>query len=134
MSLWRLGKLEEQKPGDEPDDVESTGDEEGRAPTHGGGDDGDKQGGDDGPDIGAAVEDAGGQGTFAAGEPEGDGLDGGGEVGRFADAEHETRHAELQGCAGEGVAHRGQAPDDDREGVTDFDAEPIDDASGDRHH
>ena len=81
--------------------------------------------------VGAGVEEAGGEGALFGGEPLGGGLDGGGEVAGLAEAEQDAGDAEADDGDDEGVAHGGQRPDADGEGVADLGAELVDDAAGD---
>jgi hypothetical protein len=116
-------------PDDEPDHAEAAGEDEGPLPAEMGGDPGHREGNEDGSDAGAAVEEAGGEGAFAFGEPFRDGLDGGGEVAGFAKAEEEAGDAEGERRAGEGVADGREAPQADGEGVAETNADGVNDAA-----
>ncbi len=106
------------------------GGEEGCAPSPVGGDEGDEGGGDEGGGVGAGVEEADGLGALLGGEPLGDGLDGGGEVAGFAEAEEDAGDAEAGDGGDERVAHGGERPDADGEGVAGLGAELVDHAAG----
>ena len=66
----------------------------------------------------------------SGGEPLGDGLDGGGEVAGFAEAEEDAGDAEAGDGGDQRVAHGGEGPDADGEGVAGLGAELVDDAAG----
>ena len=82
-------------------------------------------------DVRTGVEDAHSQRTLALRKPLGDGLNGGGKVAGFSDAEEETRNAEFKRGIGQGVAHRGEAPYRHDENAVDACADLIDHVSGD---
>ena len=89
-----------------------------------------RRGGDERGEVGAGVEDAGGEGALFGGEPLGGGLDGGGKVAGFAETEADAGDVEAKDGGDEGVRDRRQAPDQDGEGVAGFGAEPVDKAAG----
>ena len=120
----------EDEPDDEPEEAHRAGGQKGGSPVVVAEDDGDEPGDDDGADVRTGVEDAGGEGALLGGEPLGDGLDGGGEVAGFAEAEHEAGDVEADDRGDEGVAHGGERPDADGESVSQLGAELVDQASG----
>ena len=111
--------------------AEDAGGEKGGAPSVVDGNPGNDERRENGSDICAGVEDAGGQRALALRKPLGDGLDGGGKVSGFAEAEEEARDAEFEGGIGQRVAHRGEAPDAHDDDVADARADLVDDAAGD---
>ncbi len=74
------------------------------------GDVGDQRGRDEEGGGGSGVEQAGGQRPLLAGEPLGGRLDGGGEVARFAEAQHEAGDAEAADREDQRMSHRGKRP------------------------
>ncbi len=77
-------------------------------------------------DVGAGIEECGGEGAFLAREPLRDGLDGGGEVAAFAEAEGDAGDAKAGDGAHEGVSGGGKAPRGDGDGVADLGAVAVD--------
>ena len=122
------------EPDDQPDEIEAGGGDERHSPTKVGGDEGHHEGCDESSEVGAAIEDSGGKGSFFAGEPVGGGFEGGGEVGGLAEPEAEADYLELKRGSGEGVEHGSNAPDDDGQGVAEAGAEVVDQAARDGHH
>ena len=112
--------------------AEDAGDQKGRVPAVVDRDPGDDERRQNGAEICAGVEDAGGQRALALREPLGDGLDGGREVAGFAKAEAEARNAELKHRVGQRVAHGGEAPDGHDDHVADARADLVDEPSGDQ--
>ena len=120
----------EEEPDDEPDHAHGSGGEEGCLPAVACSDEGYEGGRDEGGSVGAGVEEADGLGALAGREPLADGLDGGGEVSGFAEAEKDAGDAEACDGAYEGVAHGGDAPDEDGDGVAGLGAELVNHAAG----
>ncbi len=120
----------EEQPDDAPDEPHGAGRDKGGVPSPAHGDGGDKDRSDEGGGVGAGVEEAGGEGSFFRGEPLGSGLDGGGEVSGFAEAEEDAGDAEADYAADERVADGGASPDENGEGIAGLGAEPVDDATG----
>ncbi len=92
-----------------------------------------RDGSEDGADVGAGVEDAGGEGAFLLREPLGRRLDGRREVARLTEAEEATGDHEPARSPGQGMEHGGDGPDDERPGETRLGAQPVDDATGEEH-
>ena len=81
---------------------------------------------DDGGDVGAGVEQAGGVGALALREPQRHGLHRGREVAALAQAQGDAGDEEAAHAAHQRVPQGGDAPGDDRHGVSDLAAEAVD--------
>src|SRR5580692_10723609 len=90
-----LGPAIVDKPKNQPNDAECPCDDKGTAPTDQHDQSGHRNGNNNVADIGAGVEKAGCQGALTLGKPLGDGLDAGGKVGCFSEAEHEHGNAKV---------------------------------------
>ena len=81
---------------------------------------------DDGADVGAGVEDCGGRSALALGKPQGDRLDGRGEIAAFAEPQRDAREKESADAVDQGVPDGRDAPRGDRNRVADLRAEAVD--------
>ena len=137
--LCLAGGVVEPEPEDQPKKTRGAGENEGHLPSLLVAEmdqaPGNEEGGDHGAKIRAAVEDAGGQGPFPLGEPLGHGLDGGGEIAGFADAEGAAHHnVHHHQPSDKGVEHAEHGPDDERKGQAELGADSIDDPAGQNGH
>ena len=120
----------EEHPDNKPTKPHGSGGDKGRMPAVLIGDKGNERRGDEGGGVGSGVEETGSQGALIRGEPFGGGFDRGGEVAGFSDAQHEACDTEPRDGEDEGVAHRGERPDADGEGIAQLCAELVDEAPG----
>ncbi|MNZ73699.1 hypothetical protein D3C78_921210 [compost metagenome] len=117
------------RPEHQPDDTQAAHADEGRLPAPDTEDQRQQGRGDHGADVGAGIEDAGGQGAFAGREPEAGGLHAGRVVGRFGQAEDEAADHEAGGRGGQPVGAGGEAPEQHREEEGALDADLVDEAA-----
>ena len=152
------GRVVGQGPPDDPGKADGTRDDEGPLPSPGDGDPRNQEGGAEGADVGARIEDAGREGALLLGEPFSGGLDRGREVARLAQAQDEAHQGEARGGSREGhpsearlgvdlhpgetegrkemsepMAHGGQTPDGDEDDEALLDADAVDDATREHH-
>src|SRR6185312_5210030 len=102
-------------PRKQPDEADRTGSDESSAPAVPDRYDRDHEWCDKRADVGARVEDSGGEGALFFGKPFSDCFDRGRKVSRFAKTQKEARDAKAQHCMSQRVTHRCEAPEDDCE-------------------
>src|SRR5262249_20357052 len=100
----------DEQPKREPGETECSGENESPAPAKLRGDPRNDERRDDGTNVCAGVEYAGGEGAFLFREPFGDAFEAGGKNSSFAEAEAEARYGETEKRVSDGVAHGGEAP------------------------
>ncbi len=121
-----LGRVIAEPPHRQPGCTEHAGEQECRLPAPGCGNQRHQQRGDNGPDIGAGIEDAGGQRTLTAREPFGYRLERCRKIARFAKAQEKPRNRKPHHAGGQGMPHRRQAPEADRQRIAEPRAEAVD--------
>ena len=125
-----LGRAVEEPPDDHPDEARAARDKKGRVPGVAVPQQpGDEHGRDDRTDVRAAVEERSGEGPFRPRKPLGDGLDRGGKVSRFAQAEEDARGHEALDRSDQRVGERGEAPEENGHRIADLHADLVDEAA-----
>ncbi len=128
-----LGRSIGPQPDDEPGGAQHAGDHKGVAPSPGDGDPWNDEWGEDRADVGAGVEDPRRQCPLAPREPLRDGLDGGRKVSGLPQPQQEPHEAKSHCRTHQRVAHGGETPDANREGVPEPGSQAIDDRSRAQH-
>ncbi len=121
-----LGQIVERDPEHEPGEPRAAGDHERRAPAPGERDPGHDGRRHHGADVGARVEERGGERSLPAREPERDGLDRRREVAPLAQPQRDARAQEAGDAADQRVPDRRQAPGRDRQRVADLGPHAVD--------
>src|ERR1043165_9477764 len=102
-------------PREEPEETDRARGDESSAPTEPDRYDGNDERCNERSDIGAGVEDSGGERALFFRKPFGDCFDRGRKVSRLAKTEEEARDAKAKHRTRERMAHRRKAPEDDGE-------------------
>src|SRR5829696_4059306 len=119
----------ERPPRNEPDETDCARDDECRAPSPLERNHRHHKWRDERADVGSRVENAGSQRAFLFGKPLSNCLDRSGEISSFTKAKKETSDTKPQHRAGQGMGHRRQAPEDDRQRKSFARADAIDETA-----